>query len=648
MHFVFVLVNSFGVQFQTISDNTFWNSLKAKAEEILDSVQIYIENRVERDSQTLAAVGLFALDRIQRDISRALPAAGRQVKKLLLGSNSTYAEKLMDATENTIFALPSERSMTERELDSYEEMTTPADEIKQVTEAIRDILSGKELPASSAATRRRGVRSLAPAGTSRLAERQQRAYQARKKTVLQREKEGMDRTLGRAIGSVTDATWELKQEMSSGAGREAGYRSKGVRKALAAGAVKMLEAGRERSNRLLGRGNANNMLTGDTVSGAVGEMDDTINIVDVTAVEEEEIIEEVILETNLEYAPDGLLSPQSFMEEKRRLIASLESCLSQPGQMWLTKEVVTQATESGISLDGDMLREVITTMVAFRDELKSEIIKEDEGDRAYLKIDYVQAELRRMKQMVDSVTSLAVSAAGEWAAYLLKQELEGFVLSDTLDEIIEIELERMEQLLAEMVADREREIKATEEFSSGFTESSQFFADPVVQSEVVEVTVDQPMRSRKNDQFQDVLFTEVEVVPSYAISQDGYSNQQILIQDSGLDLDQSYQSRPSSTVEVVSDDEYSDYEQRFKSAQSSAAIEEGDEESEEDNPVIKLMLRIVDAIFFVGEKFFLDGLPGIIMTGSNVSMRYSKAKNRGSGNAGWRLVRNVKLKKNQY
>lgn len=180
----------YNIFLKKISDNTFWNSLRAKADEVLESVQIYIENRIERDTQTLAAIGLFTLERVRRDISRALPAAGRQVKKLLLTSNSTYAEKLLDATNKTGFALPSERSMTDREMDSYEELTTPADEIKQVTEAIRDILSGKEVLGSSSAAGRRGVRSLAPAGTSRMAERQQRAYQARKRTVLQRERRG--------------------------------------------------------------------------------------------------------------------------------------------------------------------------------------------------------------------------------------------------------------------------------------------------------------------------------------------------------------------------------------------------------------------------------------------------------------------------
>jgi hypothetical protein len=565
-----------------ISDNSFWNSLKAKASEVLETVQIYIENRIERDTQTLAAVGLFTFDRIRRDLGRTLPAAGRQVKKLLLASNSTYAEKLIEVTEKTVRALPSERSQTERKMDSYEELTTPADEIKQVTEAIRDILAGKE--ASSSAYRRRGVRSIAPAGTSRMAERQQRAYQARKKTVLQREKEGIDRTLGRAIGSVSDATWELRQEMNSGVGREAGYRSKGVRKALAAGAVRLLEAGREGGRLLLGGGDGSKLLDGD-VDDVRGTYAKSANVdyLDVDAMQEEELVDEMIQETNLEYAPDGLLSPDSFVEEKRRLISSLESCLSQPGETWLTKEVVSQATESGIGLDGDVLRQVITSMVTLRDELKEELVEEDAGDRAYLKIDYVQNELRRLKEMVDVVTGLAVSAAGEGAAILLKTELEGFVLSDSLDEIIEIELERLEQLLAEMVATREREVISRSR--TNYVDYPTSYVD-VVEEEPVQKG---PPRRR--------LYTEVEVEPRP-------SYQQPDMPDAYTDQDPNQFS--SSSVEVISDQEYYEYEQQFKTVQSSDLREEDEENNKQlDNPTVKFVLRVVDAIFFVGEKFFL-------------------------------------------
>ena len=47
---------------KAISEKAFWNSVRAKANEIIESVSIYIKNRIERDSRTLAAVGTFTLD----------------------------------------------------------------------------------------------------------------------------------------------------------------------------------------------------------------------------------------------------------------------------------------------------------------------------------------------------------------------------------------------------------------------------------------------------------------------------------------------------------------------------------------------------------------------------------------------------------
>lgn len=550
------------------------------------------------------------------------------MKKLLLSSNSTYVEQFLDATENTPFALPSERSMTEREM-----LTTPADEIKAVTGAILDILAGNELPESSSASpftgSRRNLGSFAPAGTSKLAERQKRAYQARKKTVLKREREGIDRSFGRTIGSLTDATWELRREMQTGAGREAGYRTKGVRRALAAGATKLLQSGREESRKLIsGSRNRYERMIGGSREPAPNENQ---NIVDVSAVEEAEIIQEVMEETNYEYAEDGLLSPQSFLEEKRRLIATLDSCLSQPGNTWLTKDVVRQAADSGIDLDSSMLKEVITTMVTVRDQLQKEVDEAEERQWMDLRIEYVQAEFRRLKEMIDSVSSLAISAAGENAANLLRNELQGFVLSDNLDEIIDTELERMEQVLAERVAAR------TEEVQSQRRQALEARGQQVI-AEVVDATVDWS-QSTQQPRAGNAGYTEVEVVQSQNSGWDGGSSQS----DQGGYQDQ----MPRSSVEVVSDSEYSDYEQSFRYAES-GSIEDEEDSTEDENPATEFLLRVLDALFFVGEKLFFVVLPELITGGANISARYSEAQNRGTGSVGWKVFKNMKTKKNQY
>jgi len=422
--------------------------------------------------------------------------------------------------------------------------------------------------------------------------------------------------------------------MKTDKGREAGYRSKGVRKALASGATALLEAGRESSRMLLQGEKRRNMIGG----GRVEIVDDSVgsnNFVDVSPMEEEEIIEDLIEETNLEFAPDGLLSPQSFIEEKRRLISSLESCLSRPSETWLTKDAVSQAAEYGINLDGNVLREVITNMVTLRDQLQREM-EQIVNEQVDLKMEFVSTDLRRMKQRVDELSSLAISAAGESAADMLKQELEGFVLSDSIDDIIDIELERMEQLLAELVAAREKEIQARkQQYQQQVVVEPERYVDTTVATEVVDSTASRGNAAKKNGKWKGGMFTEVEVVSSDSTyygntaSQDGQ--------------DQQYQAS-GNRVEVISDTEYSDYEEQFKSAQSVAMGDDVDANENQENPAADFVLRIVDVIFFVGEKFFFVLLPDLITGGAKVSSRYAQAQNRGRGSVGWKPLKNIKTK----
>lgn len=365
---------------------------------------------------------------------------------------------------------------------------------------------------------------------------------------------------------------------------------------------------------------------GGDVAGASGSN----YIVDVSPLEEEEIIAKVMDETNMDYATDGLLSPQSFFEEKRRLVASLESCLSQPSETWLTKDVVAQAVGSGISLDGTVLREVIATMVTLRDQLQREI-EDIVEERVDLKIEYVQTELRRMKRMVDSVASLAISAAGDSAADLLKEELEGFVLSDSLDDIIEVELERMEQLLADIVAEREAEMQW-----SRTQRYEEVAVEPVVSTKF-SGTGSSRKSSVKSIRYNGETFTEVEVVS--APDRGAFSYESAINQDS----QDPYQT-PSS-VEVVSDTEYSEYEQQFKYAQSDISGEEVDaSDVNQENPTFDFVLRVLDGVFYLGEKLFLVLLPDLIAVSAKVSIKYDEAQNRGRGSSGWKPLKNFKRK----
>ncbi len=372
-----------------------------------------------------------------------------------------------------------------------------------------------------------------------------------------------------------------------------------------------------------------NLLPGWNAGGGadVGSPPGSNDIVDVSLLEEEEIIAKVMEESNMDYATDGLLSPQSFFEEKRRLVASLESCLSEPSKTWLTKDVVAQAVRSGISLDGTVLREVIATMVSLRDQLQREI-DDIVNERVDLKIEFIQTELRRMKQMVDSVASLAVLAAGGSAADLLKEELEGFVLSDSLDDVIEVELERMEQLLADIVAEREAEMQWSRK-----QRYKEVAVEPVVSTKFSGTR----KSSVKNSRYNSETFTEVEVVAAH--DRAAFSYESAFNQDS----QDPYQS--PSRVEVVSDTEYSEYEQQFKYVQSNISGEGVDASDViQENPALDFVLRVLDGVFFVGEKLFLGLLPDLIAVSAKVSYRYNEAQKRGRGSVGWKPMKNFKRK----
>jgi len=270
-------------------------------------------------------------------------------------------------------------------------------------------------------------------------------------------------------------------------------------------------------------------------------------------------------------------------------------------------------------------------------------------------MEYVQSELRRMKQMVDSLSSLAISAAGEPAAILLKQELEGFVLSDSLDDIIEIELERMEQLLAERVAKREEEAirfrkkrqqqQQQRQYREEEAERFRNAAAEVVATEIVDSTVVNPATTAKNNaQRNGGMFTEVEVVSSSSDTMGSvYEN---TINEEGQEQYYQTSTSSSSQVEVVSNTEYSEYEQRFQSAQSvdPMGIDDEEEDANKENPATDFVLRVVDVLFFVGEKFFLVLLPDLITGGAKISSRYAQASNRGRGSVGWKVLKNAKVK----
>jgi len=333
------------------------------------------------------------------------------------------------------------------ERSMFEELNTPMDEIRSVVEVIIDILSGgrqvrgnnnnnststsNTSPSSNSNTKpSRGLKSLTPAtGTSYNAARQKNAYLQKRKTLLRREKEGVDAKIGRAAGAMSDAAWELRREMEGEENRP-GYRSEGVRRGIVAGTVKVA-----------------NTITGGSIAserriGGGSRRKKQILKLEEDVLEEEDFrlppqFEDASYTTDTSSLPPPPpptmiqrdLTPNDLKSERARLAATLRICLERPDESWLSEDVIDD-NDSG-ERDEDMLLQVITTMLFTRDDMEARASNEDgDGDDAsemgYTQ-DQVIEELREMERIVESISSLAAASVGYTAAQFLKAQLLGQV-----------------------------------------------------------------------------------------------------------------------------------------------------------------------------------------------------------------------------
>ena len=203
--------------FKTLSETKLWQKFSSQASDVLESVGIWVSNKVETDLKTLAALGLFAWDRAVKDVARALPESSSMRRDPFMLTNTSSYEVSPDRPKALM-----------------DEMNRPADEIRSVSRAIFDILKGE----GSGSTSTRGLRTAAPAGTSGSRERQRRAFQQRKKLDRQ------EKDVTRVPGAVFDTAYELKRELQAET-NAAGYKTEGIRNALKAGTNNLLSAVRE-------------------------------------------------------------------------------------------------------------------------------------------------------------------------------------------------------------------------------------------------------------------------------------------------------------------------------------------------------------------------------------------------------------------
>mmetsp|Transcript_7239 Transcript_7239/g.10225 ORF Transcript_7239/g.10225 Transcript_7239/m.10225 type:complete len:847 (+) Transcript_7239:45-2585(+) len=699
--------------FQTLTDNQLFTSLKAKATEILDSARIYVSNRVERDAKLLASVGIFAWERAVKDVARALPASGtsgaavgRAVRRAArqLSNSSSFDE--MQAVLREQEAEEAKRRLEEGELNLYEELNTPMDEIKSVTRSIRDILSGNALPSTSSRTigsfdnndddggvggilgsfsvsskpsmANRGLRSVAPAGQASLKERQQRAYQRKKSTVLNKQKEGFSPKLGRAAGSLVDTAWEMKQELKTETSKP-GYRTEGVRNFIEAAAVetqRSIKAAEEKQKRLLGRDNKKlepfipPPETPDTLPDWAVSAEPTVSARERAEQFGKELTEEV--------------AKEALLEERERVIDSMKLCLGNPEECWLMPDVLTDPSSASDSviIDDNALRETVTAMICARDDLEAD-------DKAILEnksVDEIVEDLKRMKSSVDMITSLAAAAAGDKAAASLSDILYGRREGEE-DQALLLNLDDIDTIFApdpdlfmadfvepEVIEQRTSPLQQPPNVEQGADiKAKAWFADvvdniPFVDTEVDDVVVTVEASSPDvvvDGVFPEVMKTvssnptvtevEVEVTPKqpYArniIAEDAVvssvekSAQQVSVEVVG-DTDDGF--RTTTEVEVVSDTDFDKAVGEVKSADAVGDEEDEVEESPPPLPII-ILLRTLDVVFFLLEKILTVGLPGLFEVGGVASKRIAESNKGGLGSVGWKRIENTQDGSKRY
>jgi len=656
--------------FKAVTDSSIWNGFKLKADDVLESTKIFIQNRIERDAQLLASVSLFAWERAVRDVGRALPAAGTSGEKVVqnvkvkvksvfnLPSNSSFPQ-IFSSEENFILPSSSSYSNTDLRNSIYEQLNTPSDEFKSVSESLKNILSGKTL------TTDRGLTSFAPAGTSRSTERQLQAYQRRKETVLKREKEGVDAKMLRAANSLTDTAWEIKREMEV-EGNKAGYRSEAVMKRLEGSIIAGALTGGGEGWRSLGKrllGPKEQTKDVPLLEISVGNQND--------AVIESKTVSEYFFQDSNSFEPevpkDSMLPPlvkkvaennliqkvttENLRNERARIVESLSLFLEQPEQTWLKPELLPAAKEeeeethiksqqpyfvsassesfenskSSISCfdNEDAWEKVITTMVSIKNEFEVKLNEDVEIES----IQDILDDLNRMKRSVEKITSYAAASAGVDAAAFIEKELLGETSSNgdisLLSSIDEIAIQLEEILDFESISqlDRNEPDDFISEKKTKLYESSFKISDDGI---VTGVEVENEMKLNKEtendstDDFQTVVISEVlpsEEVTSKEMKQK--SPNESSVAEVIPDIDFEYVSTKEHSKRNIDYRDGGDFFEADvevvlnydvdviideKPLNSAAAEDPLDSEEKKENLLVTVTLRTLDVSLFVVEK----------------------------------------------
>lgn len=538
--------------FQNLSSDSFWNSLRAKTNSLLESAQLFVQNRIERDAQLVAALGLFALDRIQKDVARALPSKSSsskttQRRTLTLGSNSSFNGTKTSPPSNQLLNANQQRR---REL--YQEFNTPADELRQVSESIKAIFSGDSTYSYAAASslpnrsfnrtqleqgptntlisntnnynnnnNPNNLRSVAPAGSTSNKERQKRALQ-KKRRQFEQEQQSNPQKVARSISDLTGTAYQLGKEIQTELQVEdPGYKTRNVRKALGEGTRSVQGFLEESGTKIWGslKGSNRNLLSDNNNDDNNINNNDNINN-DIDSDIDSDNREEDPINTDIPTTTTSTtITPNLLETEKRRLCQCIQSCLDNPSETWLRKDRVSISSSylADLQINSNALGDTITAMVLALEELTNVPDFTDRNAMTMNTMDGMSMTredatlwIASWETIVEELETSANRAAGGDAAMALRECLlmETQVLFQGQDVNVNMDVD------VGVVSELELELEMEEE--EDFMETID-----LDRMEVVESIIDPEDARRSTPYFTNGSFVDVEMTPSIESTNDG-------------------------------------------------------------------------------------------------------------------------------
>jgi hypothetical protein len=606
---------------KAFTDTKLWRKVSAQASDVLESVGIWVSNRVEQDVKVLAALGLFAWERAVTDVARALPATSSAAipRNFLLSNSTSYTGPPKKQSRESIM----------------KEMNRPSDEIQSVTRSVLDILKGSP----TQKPRDRGLRTTAPAGSgAAAAERQRRAYTQR----TQMRKQEQDVT--RVAGNFADTAWELKQELKSERSQP-GYKTEGIRNAIEAGVVgtaNRLQGFQREAQLAAAKRQEQRRLQGAVPLASAPPVESTPQA-SVTPVESKR---------------DTLLP--DLLSERLRIVERLQTCIEEPENTWLRQEVLA-ASDEPVHFDTDALQEIVTTLILVRNDLNTPLRNVAATAETF---ESVIEQLRVVRRTVEDLRARSAEAVSYTVANALHDEILGLIVGGDvptkpsvimrLDELEEIVL--VDELEEIVLVDEDTSAESNEQFNFSIEDEDKsvpWFAEKEYHADY---KPEETARIKKQTKLEkDVLRADIiEVVPEVVIrsysaengfietSLEGAEVVHVVIESDDIDA-----SSAGLIAELVTDDDFDVAVGQRKTAV--AVPEDEDDEKTKDNGVlVQATLRSLDVLFFVVEKTLTVGIPKIIATSQTVSSRVDEVNRSGMGTKGWENIRNTVTGSRRY